>query len=208
MNCTDLSYNILWDTIYGGAQFEQVFSVEKLDDGFSLFATSSSGISGNKTTASYGESDVWYFKINFDGEILGQYSYGGSLSEAVWDGFTLDDNIYIVSRSTSDISGNKTVSNFGVNDYWIVKINTLTGQIESQKGFGATNNEEGVRMISNLMGNIILVESATGNDGNKLEAGFNSYDLCLLELDQNLNLLNERVFGGGRYRKREYSYRT
>ena len=120
----------------------------------------------------------------------------------------MDDNIYIVSRSTSDISGNKTVSNFGVNDYWIVKINTLTGQIESQKGFGATNNEEGVRMISNLMGNIILVESATGNDGNKLEAGFNSYDLCLLELDQNLNLLNERVFGGGRYRKREYSYRT
>jgi hypothetical protein len=48
----------------------------------------------------------------------------------------------------------------------------------------------------NSQNNLILVGSSSGNDGNKTIPSNGSNDVWLVELDQNLTILNQKVYGG------------
>ena len=195
--CTDLNYTVLWDTVYGGNDFDQLFAVQQDSNGFYLIIQSLSGVSGNKTTGSIGSADIWVLSIDLDGNILNQYTYGGTNSERPLSA-TFDNNqLFILSSSQSGVSGNKTTSNFGGNDYWLIQVNTINGIIDYQASFGTSNDEFfNAQIIKNSFGNIILAGTAYGNDGNKTDPGYGSNDIWLLELDQNLNIINEKCFGG------------
>ncbi len=114
----------IWDKRYGGTEIEYLFSMEITpDDGFILGGTSYSGNNGDKTQPSRGNEDYWIVKTDATGAIEWDKTMGGTgsdwlnyISPTTFGGYILGGN------SDSPISGEKTQSVFGINDYWVIKL--------------------------------------------------------------------------------------
>lgn len=93
------------------------------DKGYIVGGNSASGISGDKTEASYGYQDYWIVKLDSAGNIEWDKTLGGS----DWDRLkcvkeTSDTGYILGGWSHSDISGVKTENSIGDVDYWVIKL--------------------------------------------------------------------------------------
>ena len=140
---TDSAGNVLWDKTIGGTGTDYLYSVsETTDNGFILGGWSNSSLSGDKTENSNGGDDFWIVKTDSSGNIQWQNTIGGSAREYLKTIEQTTDGGYIIGGvSLSGISGDKTEGNIGMEDYWIVKIDSI-GNIQWQNTIGGTNEEE------------------------------------------------------------------
>src|SRR6185369_13969456 len=61
----DASGNKQWEQVFGGSGFDYLNSQQQTSDGGHILGgTSSSGVSGNKTSPSYGGYDFWPVKVD------------------------------------------------------------------------------------------------------------------------------------------------
>src|SRR4051812_47240451 len=73
---------IEWQRSFGGSASDTCQVVKQtIDGGYILGGTSSSGVSGNKTSSPYGGDDYWVIKIDGNGNKLWEKSFGGSGSD-------------------------------------------------------------------------------------------------------------------------------
>ncbi len=123
---TDTNLNIIWDQSYGGNNNDSPVSIEFSSwNKLIISGTSFSANNGNKTTVNYGISDVWFLILNeSNGSIVTQQSFGGSGSEdgSVYINKNDSSKIRLESNSKSGVSGNKTTTNHGGYDYWMVEL--------------------------------------------------------------------------------------
>ncbi|WP_394776501.1 T9SS type A sorting domain-containing protein [Flavobacterium sp.] len=96
----------------------------------------------NKSEKSRGSMDYWIVKLDKQGNIEWQKTYGGQYADVLRSMEQTTDNGYILAGySNSPISGDKTEANKGFGDYWIIKINN-TGAIEWQNTYGAEGDDQ------------------------------------------------------------------
>ncbi len=128
----DQTGNIEWQNTIGGNEADGcLFSYSDFDGSYWIVGFSTSNISGDKTVPSNGSTDIWLLKLNDSGEILNQYSIGGSHADyAVSINRTSENKIFLGGNSRSDISGDKTENSIGENDYWVLKLDDLLGTTE------------------------------------------------------------------------------
>jgi hypothetical protein len=118
---------IQWQKTIGGIGNDMLTSIVQDSNGnFLLGGSSNSNISFNKTENSRGGLDFWVVKINSDGMILWDKTIGGAQSDGIRDlSYIATDNSYILGGiSSSSNTGDKTDVSRGMNDYWIVKLNS------------------------------------------------------------------------------------
>jgi len=197
----DANNAILWDKTIGGDQFEWVELAQVINNQLFILCRSNSSISGEKTIAPYsvsGTYDQWLLCCDLSGNILWQRLYGGDQDEFVSDMLLLpNNNLLLGITSESGISGNKTEDAIGGQDLWFVEISTSNGDIVSQKTVGSDNNEIMKDMLLSSNGNIlILSRSETGASGDKSDSGYGQWDVWLIEMDMNFNVLQDKCFGG------------
>lgn len=158
----DANGNILWDKDFGGLTTDNLRSLRQTaDHGYILGGLSNSGISGNKTQASYGAFDFWLVKTDSLGNFEWDKEYGASLNEYMWSlGITQDQGFIFAGISYSGIGGNKTTNLWGGTgtDYWAVRTDSA-GNILWQRNLGGTDLED-------EFGNL-----SVGNDGGFVFAG-------------------------------------
>ncbi|MBK9107443.1 MAG: hypothetical protein IPM92_03430 [Saprospiraceae bacterium] len=121
----DKAGNEIWQKNYGGIEPESEFVYLKTGENgeFYLYGSSVSGPTGNKTTLSQGSMDYWLLKLNGDGDILWQHSFGGNSIDYLRSLLVENDSSFILSgQSQSVISGDKNESSYGGSDYWVLKI--------------------------------------------------------------------------------------
>jgi hypothetical protein len=116
-----------WDKTIGGSSYDALGSIILNNDGsMYMVGSSSSGISGDKTENSKGQSDYWIVKMNANGgkiwdKTIGGNNADGSLSKVLSAKIT-DNSIALAGMSQSGISGDKTEASRGGVDYWAVKL--------------------------------------------------------------------------------------
>lgn len=121
---TDSAGVKLWDFRFGGNDDDQLNALEQTTDGgYILGGWSFSGLSGDKSQASQGGYDYWIVKINGDGQKEWDARFGGAYDDRLLCLQQTDDDYYVLGGSSrSPISGDKTQSSQGQEDYWIVKL--------------------------------------------------------------------------------------
>jgi hypothetical protein len=121
---TDSDGNKLWEQSYGGTESEYLRSaVAAGDGGFLLAGTSYSGTNGNKTVDQIGYGDYWVVRIDGDGTVVWQASFGGESSDSLeCAAKTADGGFVLGGLSYSDPGLAKTSPGFGSGDYWVVRI--------------------------------------------------------------------------------------
>src|SRR5258705_42422 len=117
----------IWDYTYGGTTNDWVISFQQTSDGgYILGGWSNSGISGNKTQATWGFFDFWIVKTDSLGNKQWDKDFGGTDDDLLFSiQQTTDGGFILAGYSKSGVSGNKTQALRGGEDYWIVKTDSL-----------------------------------------------------------------------------------
>ena len=129
--------SIEWDKTIGGDGLEYLSKVyQTADGGYIIGGSSYSNISGDKTEPNFSDNpsteDYWIVKTDSNGNVEWDKTLGGNSFDDLGDIKQTPDGGYLVGgHSMSDSSGNKTEGVLGLEDYWIIKLNSI-GDIEWQ----------------------------------------------------------------------------
>lgn len=151
----DENGTIVWQNTIGGSGIDYPRDVKQLADGsYIIGAWSNSNISGDKTENSNGGYDYWLIKLSVSGNIVSQNSIGGSTDESgSYIIENADGTFAMFCSSDSNISGDKSENNKGLDDYWVFKTTAAILGV-SQNTFGpslsAYPNPTNGRFIINL----------------------------------------------------------
>lgn len=120
---------IQWQKTIGGNGADLLSGIRQTPDGnYLLSGASASGSSGEKAGNGYGgTTDFWLLKLDPTGQIIWQKTLGGTSSslellEMPADLLPTDQGYIVAGISDSRISGTKTDSCRGGNDYWILSL--------------------------------------------------------------------------------------
>ncbi len=109
---TDADGEQIWLRFYGGERLERCLAVIELKDGNFLLA-------GYTTSFGAGHYDGWLVKIDNDGEIIWDHTYGSNLREEFYALREVDDGFLIAGRRRTE----------GDQDFWLVRTNELGEQL-------------------------------------------------------------------------------
>ena len=122
--------NILWQKPICNIEELNLNNILISDDGILLCCSSLVGgrdVAGNK-----GYFDFWVVKMNFEGNIVWQKSFGGSKQDYSCQIVKLTGGSYVISGFTTSTDGDVT-SNHGGSEIWVLKLGDIAESIKSDK---------------------------------------------------------------------------
>lgn len=153
--------NIEWQNCLGGSDYDTHGNAQQTIDGGFIVTGWATSIDGDITN-SHGGGDNWIVKLNNIGNIEWEKSFGGT----DWDMGTsicqTTDGGYITAGKTKSNNGDVS-GNHGNSDYWIVKIGEY-GNLEWQKCFGGSNDEDAYSIQQTTDGGYIVAGWSKSND--------------------------------------------
>jgi hypothetical protein len=189
-----------WQKTIGGSGQEKLQSIyQTKDGGYILGGSSSSDKSGDKTQNSYGNLDYWVVKIDQYGIIEWQQTIGGLFFDELRSIEQTTDNGYILGGySNSPKSGNKSDDNFGVGDYWVLKLDKK-GDIDWQKTIGG-NKDDQLYVVHQSFdkGYLIGGNSNSGSSNEKKASNTNGTDFWILKMDEDGKILWQETYDIGK----------
>jgi hypothetical protein len=190
-----------WDYRFGGTNYDYLNSYGQTSDGgFILGGYSSSNISGDKSQPCWGQLDYWIIKLDAAGNKQWDKRFGGTDQDVLTSVVQTFDGGYILGGySTSQNNGDKTQPSRGLNDYWIVKTDSLGNKIWDKR-YGGLNDELLASTLQTNDGGYILAGysgSGIGGDKTTINRGFNDY--WIVRTDSIGTILWDKDFGGTDY---------
>ncbi len=189
---------ISWQNTIGGSAADHLSDVAITPDGGSIcIGQSRSGISGDKTEPTLGNSDYWVVKLDSTGNIQWQNTIGGSGNDLPYVIIPTTDGGYLCGGSSdSPISGDKTEDTLGVSDIWLVKLDG-SGNIQWQQVIGGNKADHLYDIKITPDGGFILAASS-GSDisGDKTEPCQGLTDFWVLKIDAVGNIQWQNTIGG------------
>ena len=169
--------SIDWQKTYGGRDWDIAFATEQTSDG-GFIVTGSTGSFGA------GDYDVWVLKLNPQGDIVWQKTYGGPGGDYPGSIEQTKDGGYIVAGTTSSFGE-------GSYDLWILKLDE-NGAVVWDKTYGGKDEEsEYFRHIpieqTSDLGFIVA--------GSTKSFGAGDDDLWVLKLDPNGSIEWQKTYG-------------
>ena len=160
---TNKTGNLIWEKTYGGEFEDVVRSIKETSDGGYILAgwTESIG-SGNK--------DLWIYKIDENGNVIWEKTYGGILDEGAYSIQKTNDNNFIIAGYADKQ---------GLDDLLLTKIDQSGNKIW-EKTYGGILEEQGHDVKQTVDGGYII-------GGWTKSFGAGQEDVWLVKTDQNGN---------------------
>jgi PKD repeat protein len=190
---TDASGNKIWDKVYGGNLNDQLDVIKKTEDGgYVLAGYSWSDPGGDKSQPNNGPnhtSDYWIVKIDAIGNLKWEKIFGGNDRENDFGTIqqTSDKGYFIAGTSYSNISANKTENNFGIEQSWVLKMDSAGNQ-EWDKTIITNGHDEAAMAILSVDGSIVMANYSNGGIGgyktqmNHDTSIYQTYDFWIVKL--------------------------
>ena len=198
---TDAAGVMQWDRHFGGNKMDKLTAaVQSSDGGYLLGGNSNSPLSGHKSQPNWsiaGTNDFWIVKIDGQGNLLWEKSYGGTNEDQLRSVVQTTDGGYMIGGiSKSGISGDKSQGTQGGMDYWIIKTDP-SGNMQWDRRYGGMYDDY---LFSALQcsdkGFILAGSSWSYTSGDKTQAHVGLSDYWLVKTDSSGNKLWDKVYGG------------
>lgn len=169
---------LLWTKNYGGLRTDEARAITASGDGNYIVVgdtrSSDQFVSENK-----GSADLWMIKINPNGELIWEKTFGGSDYDVARSVLLTSDNGFLISGSSKSSNGDLT-QNKGGNDAWIIKTDSQ-GELIWQKSVGGSQFDFAYDAIQKQDNTIIAVGNTESNNGDITENKGGS-DLLIIKL--------------------------
>lgn len=157
---------IQWQRCLGGTGIDQGGEIAETTDGNYVVIGSTTSTNGD-VVGNDGGYDMWVIKLDPDGEIIWQKTYGGSGLEGGYSILgTTDGGCIALGRTESndgDVSGYHGVGVSG-GDIWIVKLDA-SGTIEWQRALGGSAFDFATGLTLTADGGYVIAGNTTSTDG-------------------------------------------
>ena len=166
--------SIAWQKTYGGSGDERADSIQQTSDGGYIVA-------GYTMSFGAGYADLWVLKLNADGTVAWQNTYGGQYDDEAYSIQQTSDGGYIVAGSTGSFGA-------GNLDIWVLKLNT-DGSIAWQSTYGGSSVDEATTIQQTSDGGYIVA-------GDTMSFGAGNLDLWVLKLNADGSIAWQKTYGG------------
>ncbi|MEZ5198483.1 MAG: T9SS type A sorting domain-containing protein [Bacteroidales bacterium] len=159
----DFDGNIVWQNPLGGSRSESGSNILQTTDevliSFVSTYSNNGDVSGNHSQSEF-DSDIWFVKLNSEGELIFQQCFGGEGSEIINFGVVKkSDNNYVIAAQTDygpsyDVGCTPHGGNGVDTDWWVFEIDSLdtTGAVENEYG------KDLVKVYPNPAGEYVVFE--------------------------------------------------
>ena len=189
----------VWDKTFGGSSADYGKGIlPTADGGYIVLGQSDSGMSGDKSQASYGSRDIWMIKIDENGSKNWDKSLGGSGFDYFANAVTTSDgNFVLVGDSLSGQNGDKSEASYsGSRDCWLIKIDQNGSKIWDRT-IGSSGSEFARDITNSSDGGFIIATYSDGSaDGNKSEPSIGLQDYWVFKTDANGTMQWDLTLGG------------
>ena len=170
---TDSQGEMQWNQNYGGVFGDRAHALVTTVDGGYAFA-------GRTNSYGVGNADVWLVKLDSDGNVEWNQTYGGPLDDHSWSLVVADDGGYVLLCQTTSFGS-------GDSDVWVIKVDSL-GEVEWNQTYGGNNFESVSSIIRTNDGGYAFSAST-------LSFGAGSTDFWLVKLDSYGNVEWNQTYG-------------
>ncbi len=171
---TDKSGNIKWDRTYGGDRVDELTTLEPATDGgYIIGGRSNSGISGDKSQYTLGKYDFWIVKIDGNGHVEWDRTYGGYEKDNLVAIKQLADGVIVLAGYSNS---NKYLVQHRDSDYMVLWIDQR-GELLKQQLYGQSGKDILSSMVLLSDGGILL-------GGYSQEDNLPEFEYVLLKLDR------------------------
>jgi len=164
--------NLVWQKTFDRNAHDYAFSIQQTSDGGYIVA-------GKTSSFGTGSSDVYILKLDADGNLVWQKTFGGSGVDGAYSIQQTSDGGYIVA-------GWKYSFEAG-NDVYILKLDS-NGNLKWQKTYGGSYNDWAYSIQQTSDGGYIVA-------GGTESFGAGEEDVYILKLDSNGTLVWQKTFG-------------
>ena len=170
--------NLIWEKSFGGEGIEVSYDIAKTsDNGFVVVGNTFS--TNGDILLNHGESDMWMIKLDEEGNLIWEQTYGGSQFDLAQAVVQSKDGGFLITGNTKSDDKDSSLNN-GENDIWLVKTNAF-GDLVWEKSFGGSGLDFGFDLLENTDGSILIVGESSSTDFGSISSKGNS-DLILLKI--------------------------
>lgn len=162
--------DILWEKSLGGKHADYLLdAIPTPENGFIIAGSTISSKTGSLTQETKGDLDYWVCKLDANGEIIWQKTFGGAGLDLLQNvQLTPDGGMVLAGISNSDAQFDKLDECKGDTDYWIIKLDSH-GAEQWQSTIGGTGQEKLRSIALTADGGYIIGGSSSSNKTELLE---------------------------------------
>lgn len=165
--------SVSWIKTYGTSETELTRSIQQTTDGGYIIA-------GYTYSTSSGLADIWIIKLDQNGNVSWQKTYGGNDSDQAFSIQQTTDGGYIVAGYACSYGA-------GGADFWVLKL-TSTGSVSWQKTYGGTAYDMAFSIKQTSDGGYVVA-------GQTASYGAGSWDYWILKLTSTGTVSAQKAFG-------------
>ena len=152
-------------------------------------------MSGDISQPNKGYSDIWILKLNADGSITWDKTFGGSLYDAISSIQNTSDGGYVAVGTSNSANGNIYDSNKGGADLVVIKLNA-DGSKDWNKTYGGSDDDL-ANSVQTTSDNGYIITGYTKSNNFDVEDGNNGdKDIWVLKLNADGSKDWDKTFGG------------
>jgi len=179
--CEDLSVlklngdcTVAWQKRYCGIHDDRARSIQQTSDGGYIVA-------GATESFGAGDQDFWVLKLDSDGTVSWQKTYGGTKCDEAHSIQVTTDGGYIVVGNTESFDA-------GDVDFWVLKLNS-DGTITWQKRYGGPRNDSASSIQQSRDGGYVVA-------GYTASFAAHNYDFWVLKVNSDGTVAWQKTYGG------------
>ncbi|MFM2155771.1 MAG: hypothetical protein RL516_520 [Bacteroidota bacterium] len=185
----------LWDLTQGGVAEDYGYACRYKDGFYYVGGDSYSPTGLDKTATNKGACDYWVVKVKDAGSKMWDQTFGGNdVDELRQLDFTSNGKLLLGGSSYSQVNNDKTESNLGVEQIWLVVADTGGQKLFDKTFFSPGHDEDGLVVEMNPGTYVGVVNSACSIGGYKTQDSLGMGDVWICGLSPAISGVEDLAF--------------